>query len=93
MHKTTTVKREIEDTIHEFYCDECGELLGKSTEYDDGYYESFGEYEIKFFLDSTKSWYYLRKCLCKKCKKVVDLTLVNELKKLGFTTNNQEDGE
>ena len=91
MHKTTTVKREIEDTIHEFYCDECNEFLGKSTEYDDGYYDEFGEYEIKFFLDSTKSWYYLRKHLCKQCKRIIDLKVVSELKKLGFKTNIEED--
>lgn len=84
MHKTRTAKYEVEETIHQFYCDVCDEFLGESQEYEDGYYEKHGEYEIKFYMEPTKTWYHLKKCLCKTCRDKFNTRLTTQIEEMGF---------
>ena len=73
--------REVEVPIHKFYCDDCGEYLGESEEYDDGYYVEKGEYNVEFNFDH---WYTLEKCLCEKCAEKKNNQIFQALKDLGF---------
>lgn len=65
MKKTVTEVVEVEETRHEFYCDECDKYLGTSYEYDDGWYNELGRFELKC---NINGWLRLEKCLCDKCK-------------------------
>ncbi len=76
--KTIEVKRK----IHKFYCDRCGEYLGESEEYDDGYYENFGYIAERIVVNGTS--YYHRGYLCEKCKKEHFEELGNVLEANGF---------
>ena len=66
MEKVKETIRKVEIHEHSFYCDECGEHIGTSEEYDDGWYETYGNFELKFYVDG---WYYIKKCLCETCRK------------------------
>ena len=76
---TTRIK---EDLIHHFYCDECNNYLGKSTEYDDGYYTELGKFKLDFKLPS--GWFTIENCLCDECKEKYLKIVEKELIKLGF---------
>lgn len=78
---TTQVVEVIE---HEFYCDDCGKCIGRSEEYDDGYYERFGELAFHFNLKDI-GWYSIEKCLCDDCKEKYIDELKETLQKIGFT--------
>ena len=78
VEKTT---RTIEEIKHNFYCDVCNKYLGSSTEYDDGYYVGFGDFELKFYIDG---WYRFEKCLCDDCKNDFLGNLKETLKTFGF---------
>ena len=56
---------ETEETTHRFYCDDCGTYLGSSTECDDGWYQEFGEFELKMY--TPRGRYRLNKCFCDEC--------------------------
>lgn len=77
--KTNTIINEIE-----FYCDDCGNFLGKTEEYDDWYYEELGEFEVDFYFNG---WYKLEKHLCDECKEKETKKIEKALKKLGFVKN------
>lgn len=64
MKKTITEIIEVEENEHEFYCDECGKYIGTSYEYDDGWYDELGEFELAC---NINGWLRLKKCLCDKC--------------------------
>ena len=66
MEKLETRPCTREETTHHFYCDDCNKYLGKTEEYDDGYYPELGEFELKFYLPS--GWYKVNKCLCDECR-------------------------
>lgn len=76
--KVMTVK-----TTHEFFCDECGIKIGESTEYDDGWYPEYGEYEQSICTRSF-GWYKLHKNLCSNCANIYDLKIKEALINLGF---------
>ena len=65
MKKTITEIIEVEETRHEFYCDECDQYLGTSYECDDGWYDDIGKFELKL---NVSGWLRVRKCLCTKCR-------------------------
>ena len=44
MEKKETVICTVEETTHHFYCDDCNKYLGKTEEYDDGYFENLDEF-------------------------------------------------
>ena len=70
---------------HKFYCDNCKKYLGESTEYDDGYYDSYGDFKYSFFIDGN--WYTKHNHYCKDCTKIEKEKLISSLKELGFTKN------
>lgn len=81
MQKTIKEMVEIEEVSHEFYCDECEKHLGTSIECDDGWYQDFGEFEIKIYING---WYHIKKCLCDKCRYEFVEKLKTDLYNLGF---------
>lgn len=77
-----TIKTERSDRkIHTFFCDGCGKELGSSVEYDDGYYENYGEYEQKFYING---WYTIRANYCEECAKKKNQEIVSALEAIGF---------
>lgn len=82
MEKVETKIIETEEITHHFYCDGCGDHLGSSDEYDDGYYEEFGEFELRCY--TPKGWYRLKKCLCHSCAQKFLSVYYNTLESLGF---------
>ena len=81
MEKTMDTEQFILRTHHMFYCDECGKYLGESQEYDDGWYDSIGEFETSYYLNG---WYRMQKCLCDNCKKEIISKITSALQDLGF---------
>ena len=81
MEKVKETIKKVKQYEHSFYCDDCGKYLGTSQEYDDGWYEEFGEFELKFHIDG---WYRINKCLCDDCRKKFIENLKVALKNLGF---------
>lgn len=77
--ETTVEKIKVE---HDFYCDECGELIGTEVERSDGWYKELGEYELKIYVDD--GWYYVNKHLCHECRKAFIENVKVGLKNLGF---------
>lgn len=74
--------KNIEDFIHQFYCDRCGNFLGESKEHPDGWYEKLGEFERKY--NCGNGWLKLNKCYCEKCAKIIDWQINETLRELGF---------
>ena len=68
---------------HTFYCDICGKKLGTSEEYDDGYYDEYGSFELSFYIKDY-DWYKVKKHFCEKCKEKYATNLIETLKKYGF---------
>ena len=81
MEKTNYKSKTVKATEHSFYCDECNEYLGTTEEYDDGWYEALGDFELSFYIDD---WYRVKKCLCKDCANKYLSNLKNSLIILGF---------
>lgn len=76
MEKTEKEIKTIEKYKHHFYCDSCSEFLGTVEEYEDGWYQNLGEFELKFFV--ANKWYRLSKCLCDDCA----TNLINNIKSI-----------
>lgn len=81
MKKTITEVVEVEETRHEFYCDECGKYLGVSYECDDGWYKRLGEFELNCYING---WLHFKKCLCDKCKYEFENKVRATLLDIGF---------
>lgn len=84
MEKLKTITEQIEIQEHSFYCDECGEYLGTSTELPDGWYKEYGDFELKFYVDG---WYRVRKHLCETCRKNFISKVKVSLANMGFESN------
>lgn len=88
MDKIEYIETKILKTEHKFYCDYCNKFLGESTEYDDGYYEQYGEYEQTIYINSVdkdkKGRYYIKRYLCHECADGLTTSLINTLTALGF---------
>ena len=69
---------------HEFYCDKCNKYLGKSQEYEDGYYLKIGEVDIKLY-DLVLSGNF-----CDDCKKELGTQIREALIKIGFKKPEKE---
>ena len=78
MDKIETVERVIEERVHRFFCDDCGEFLGESTEWEDGYYREIGEFSTCY------GCYRVKKHLCNTCRDKFENKLIQTLKDLGF---------
>ena len=66
MEKVETKVIQTEEITHNFYCDECGAHLGSSVEWDDGYYQGFGGFELK--MHTSRGWYEIKRCFCDTCR-------------------------
>lgn len=82
MEKLETNTRTIKNVTHHFYCDSCNKYLGKSEEYDDGYYPELGEFELNFYLPD--GWYNINKCFCYGCREKFLNKMRSTLTELGF---------
>lgn len=91
MHKITVKKIRTEQYYHEFYCDGCNQYLGKSIEYDDGYYEEYGEYKQQFYVNGY-GWCKLKRTLCEECKDKLNVKILLALKNIGFMAENKAIG-
>ena len=75
MQVTTTV------TVHDFYCDSCGEFIGSVTERNDGYYSNPWNCNIAIY---AKDWLQINKTLCPKCKQKFFEEITERLRDIGF---------
>ena len=82
MEKNEVITHTVENVIHNFYCDDCNKYLGKSQEYDDGYYAKFGEFELKIYMPN--GWYSVKKCLCDTCRDNYVKKVEHAITELGF---------
>ena len=82
MEKETRTIYKKELVEHSFYCDSCNEYLGTTEEYDDGWYDKLGRFELKFFV--ANEWLYLEKCLCDTCRDNLVNNMKSILKSMGF---------
>lgn len=82
MEKVENKTRQIEDRTHHFYCDDCGAYIGSSHEYDDGWYQELGEFELHWF--TPNGWYKLENYLCNDCRDKLLTKVCAELEAAGF---------
>lgn len=87
MEQIKVSPRYYEERIHHFYCDGCCKYLGQSLEYDDGWYEEIGKFELQYCIDSK--YYILHKHLCKECEGKLLLEIEQDLRRLGFKTKQE----
>lgn len=78
--KTTT------RNIHKFACDYCGAHLGESVECDDGWYQTFGDFELSWY--TPAGWYCKKSCVCEKCKTKILPEIYDDLEQMGFIKEN-----
>lgn len=72
----------VEEKVHHFYCDECSEYLGKSIEYDDGWYKTIGELTLSLPIINDR--YTISKVLCDDCRAKFLDNLRDILENMGF---------
>lgn len=89
MDKTTVQQKTIISTLHDFYCDDCGTYIGQTKENDNGYYERLGDIDFEIYVFNDR--FRLIKCLCDSCKYNFIQNLKNELKKIGFVPESEEE--
>lgn len=82
MEKITSKEVKSILNTHNFYCDMCEKHLGSTEEYDDGYYATIGDYDLKFNVDSE--WYRLHRNLCIDCRAKMREEIINALLSMGF---------
>ena len=82
------IKRTIqaEKIFHEFYCDECKELIGETMEGPDGCYEELGAYEWRYPTEPVFKpvWIVKQGHYCQKCRDKISGHIEDTLKELGF---------
>lgn len=81
--ETTEFRKEIiTRPIHVYKCDDCGEVIGKSEEAEDGYYIELGE--TKYHFRVGDEWYTSQKTLCERCQIKYRNKIMIALTELGF---------
>lgn len=88
MEKITQKTITTTETIHNFYCDECGEHFGASREFSDGYYHELGRVGLEIY--TPNGWYKVNKCLCDQCKTKFMSNVYNTLESIGFSNNTDD---
>ena len=86
MEKIETRIKTIEQRYHHFNCDGCGVHLGISEEHDDGYYQSFGDFDLAWH--TPAGWWRSKKCLCDQCKEKYLSEVYTALERLRFKKEN-----
>lgn len=82
MEKITSKEVKSILNTHNFYCDMCEKHLGSTEEYDDGYYATIGDYDLKFNVNSE--WYSLHFNLCVECRAKKRQEIIDTLLSMGF---------
>ena len=82
MEKVETKIKKVKDRTHHFYCDNCDTYIGSSEEYDDGWYEELGEFELQMY--TPLGWWKMNKCFCRKCSEDFLEKFYISLKNMGF---------
>ena len=82
MEKIETIAYTKEKRTHHFYCDDCNKYLGKTEEYDDGWYPELGEIELAFHFFGDR--YKVNKCFCDECRENYSNKIKDALVGLGF---------
>lgn len=92
MEQVKISPRYYEERMHYFYCDGCSKYLGESHEYNNGWYEKIGKFELNIYLDGIDmdGNYIFNKCLCEICKHKTMLEIEENLRRLGFKNENAE---
>lgn len=83
MEKIIETTATITKKVHEFYCDECGALIGSSDEYREGDYERCEAFELNVLTPDGLFKYY-DKLLCENCKVTFPTKVYEALETLGF---------
>ena len=84
MDKVTNELVTIEQIVHHFYCDKCGEFICSSEECDDGYVPNDpGGINIPIRFDN-KWLYYRKKHACSKCRQTIIKQINDGLIAIGF---------
>ncbi len=83
MEKITEATETITKKVHEFYCDECGALIGISEEYREGDYTRCGSFELNVLTPDGLYKYY-DKLLCDTCKESFPEKVYEALESLGL---------
>lgn len=81
MHKVNCTTQTVEVVTHEFYCDDCGKHLGTSEEYDDGWYDEIGMFQLVIPVDGRL---HLEKYLCDNCREKFLNDFKATLENMGF---------
>lgn len=79
------VQKTMEVEKYDFFCDLCGNYIGSSEEYDDGYCPDPPEVkrlDISIFVFGK--WLGYKKILCKNCFLAEETEIMHGLKTLGF---------
>lgn len=82
MEKIETKTKHVEGRTHHFYCYNCDTYIGSSEEYDDGWYEELGEFELQMY--TPLGWWKMHKCFCRKCREDFLEKFYVSLKNMGF---------
>lgn len=82
MEKIEVKIKTIEEATHYFYCDDCNKHLGETHEYEDGWYQNLGEFELKIYMPD--GWYKINKCLCDDCRNKFLKEVEQKIIELGF---------
>ena len=67
MEKKKEKEKLVKMITHEFYCDSCGKKIGKSIEFDYGYYEKVNEVEFVIQNNYGSNRYSKKMHLCETC--------------------------
>lgn len=77
--------------VHKFYCDECGEKIMESIEYDDGWCKSPDYFDESIYIgENNTRYFYGRRCLCNRCKEHATNELIKKLLSIGFKEEKNE---
>ena len=95
MEKVLEKEKLVKIITHEFYCDSCGKKIGKSIEFDDGYYEQLNE--VVFVIQNRygSNRYSKKLHLCDTCRPLEVEAFKGRYKafceSLGLTKDNEYD--
>lgn len=82
MEKVETRIIEHEERTYHFYCDDCGTHIGTSVDHGDGWYQKYGEFDLRMF--TPRGWYKIEKCFCNECNEKFLNTVYASLEEAGF---------
>ena len=83
--KRKIVQKTKEVEKYDFFCDLCGDYIGSSEEYDDGYCPDPPEVKrLDISIYAFGKWLNCKRILCKNCLFSQETEIIRGLKTLGF---------